>query len=214
MYVASGQPSGKATASLICGIFFFIIPASIVAVILGHIALSEIRKSGGRLIGEGRAIAGLVLGYLGLAAIPLILIVAAIAIPNLMRARTTANEASAVGSLRRLHKAESAYATSYPQQGYTCAIDQLGGDRNSPTAEHAGLIDDRLASGAKSGYNFHIVGCAGGQTNASGYQVIAFPIGRGTTGQRTFCTDQSGIIKWAMTGESAEGCLESGTPLE
>jgi hypothetical protein len=53
MYIAAGQPSGKATASLICGIFFFFWPAAVCAIILGHIALSEIKKSAGRLIGEG-----------------------------------------------------------------------------------------------------------------------------------------------------------------
>ena len=97
--VATGavQSSGKAIASLICGLLFFIFPVAIVAVILGHHSLSDIRKSGGRLIGNGMAIAGLVLGYMGLAAIPL-MIIAAIAIPNLLRSRMAANEASAVGS--------------------------------------------------------------------------------------------------------------------
>ena len=53
-------------------------------------------------MGDGMAIAGLVLGYIGFAAIPFILIIAAIAIPNLLRARMAANEASAVGSLRTI----------------------------------------------------------------------------------------------------------------
>src|ERR1700691_160788 len=101
-----GNPptSGKAIASLVCGIFGFFL-VSIAAVILGHLAHSEIRKSAGRLGGAGIATAGLVLGYLGIAVIPFILIIAAIAIPNLLRARIAANEASAVGSLRTYNTA-------------------------------------------------------------------------------------------------------------
>src|SRR5580698_3793623 len=64
------ETSGKAIFSLICGILFFLPlpPFFIVAVIFGHLSLSEIRMSGGRLAGRGFAIAGLVLGYLGVAA--------------------------------------------------------------------------------------------------------------------------------------------------
>ena len=74
--------SGKAIASLVCGIFFLFPPFALAAIILGHLSLSQIRKSGGRLAGNGLAIAGLVLGYLG--AGPFLLIFAAIAIPNLL----------------------------------------------------------------------------------------------------------------------------------
>src|SRR5256885_16926191 len=93
---APAETSGKAIASLVCGLFLFAFPLSILAIILGHLSLSEIRKSAGRLQGHGLAMAGLVLGYLGIAAIPMDLIIAAIAIPNLLRARIAANEASAV----------------------------------------------------------------------------------------------------------------------
>src|SRR5947208_16471365 len=92
----SAQTSGKAIVSLVCGLFFVLLPAAIIAIIFGHLSLSEIRKSAGHLKGEGFAIAGLVLGYLGVLAIPFVLIIAAIAIPNLLRARIAANEASAV----------------------------------------------------------------------------------------------------------------------
>ncbi len=81
------ETSGKAIASLICGLLFFVPLAFIAAIVFGHIALSEIRKSAGRLKGDGLAIAGLVLGYMWVVAIPIMLIIAAIAIPNLLRAR-------------------------------------------------------------------------------------------------------------------------------
>ena len=110
------ETSGKAIVSLVCGLFLFAFPLSILAIFFGHISLSEIRKSAGRLTGEGMAIAGLVLGYAGVAVIP-ILIIAAIAIPNLLRARIAANESSAVAVVRRLVAAEAVYSRISPRRG-------------------------------------------------------------------------------------------------
>jgi type IV pilus assembly protein PilA len=214
MYVVAGQPSGKATASLICGIFFFIFPAAIIAIVMGHMALYEIKRSSGRLIGEGRAIAGLVLGYMGIAGIPFLLIIAAIAIPNLLRARMAANEASAVGSVRTINTAEMSYASAFPKIGYTCDLRSLGGDSSkSPVSDPSapGLIDNMLASGAKSGYRFNIVGC-GAVDDAPRFQVTAEPITPGTSGQRTFCSDQTGVIRYIQKG-SGEDCLQFGDPI-
>ena len=90
--VTPEKTSGMAIASFIFGLLFLFFPLSILAVVFGHISLSQIKNSAGRLGGKGLAIAGLVLGYLGIALIPLILIIAAIAIPNLLRARIAANE--------------------------------------------------------------------------------------------------------------------------
>ena len=95
-YVGDGETSGKALASLVTGIFgLLLFPIAIAAIILGHMSRSEIRKSNGRLKGDGMATAGLVMGYGAFALIPFILIIAAIAIPNLLRARIAANESSA-----------------------------------------------------------------------------------------------------------------------
>ena len=104
MAVAQPETSGKAVASLVLGIgiFLFSILTGIPAIIFGHLAKSDIRKSGGRLQGDGMALAGLILGYLSVAFIPVVLILAAIAIPNLLRSKMVANEASAVGSMRAI----------------------------------------------------------------------------------------------------------------
>jgi hypothetical protein len=123
---AAGETSGNSIASLVCGLFLFAFPLSILAIIFGHLSVSEIRKSAGRLKGEGAAIAGLVLGYMGVAAMPVVLIVAAIAIPNILRARIAANEASAAGSIRVLGAAAAGYAASHPDAGYTCALSDSG----------------------------------------------------------------------------------------
>jgi hypothetical protein len=135
------QTSGKAIASLVCGLFLFAFPLSILAVIFGHLSVSEIRKSSGCLKGEGIAIAGLVLGHVGLAVIPVILIVAAIAIPNLLRARMAANESSAVASVRTAGAAEVQYFSSHPEAGFTCRLSDLAA---------SGLIDSRLATGRRT----------------------------------------------------------------
>jgi type IV pilus assembly protein PilA len=197
---AAGETSGKAIASLVCGLFLFAFPLSILAIIFGHLSVSEIRKSAGRLQGEGFAIAGLVLGYMGVAAMPVILIIAAIAIPNILRARIAANEASAAGSIRVLGAAEAGYAASHPDAGYTCALSDLA---------DAGLIDSRLASGETRGYVFELSGCgpsAEGGANVK-YRVVAYPLTRNTTGTRAFCADESGVVNTDEKG-SPQDCGE------
>jgi type II secretory pathway pseudopilin PulG len=199
------ETSGKAVASLVCGIIG-IFPFSLVAVILGHISLSQISKSAGRLKGRGVAIAGLVLGYLGLAAIPFILIIAAIAIPNLLRAKISANEAAAAGSVRNIITAEISYASMHPQAGFTCNLSEL---------ESAGLIDSRLASGQKTGYVFALQNCTAEKEGdpAAHFQIVASPVTYNQTGVRAFCADESGVTKSDNTG-SAQGCADHGVPLE
>src|ERR1043165_9589779 len=81
--------------------------------------------------------------------VAIILIIAAIAIPNLLRSRIAANEASAVGSLRTLNTAEVTYNSTYPNVGFACTLAAMGA---GGSATGAGLIDAVLASGTKSGY--------------------------------------------------------------
>jgi len=214
-YPVAEETSGKALASMITGIFglLFFFPA-IAAIILGHMSRSEIRKSNGRLKGNGMATAGLVMGYGMIAMIPFILIIAAIAIPNLLRARISANEASAVASLRTLNTAELSYQSEYPKVGFACNIPALGGHGPSaPSAEHAQLIDDRLASLRKNGYDFEMRNCVYDAVDGNKYQVVAYPTARNQSGVRAFCSDQTGVIKFDVSG-SAEDCLSDGQPLE
>jgi hypothetical protein len=135
--VASGPPetSGKAITSLICSLLFFIPLAFIAAIVFGHMGLSEIKKSTGRLKGKGLAIAGLVLGYVWVVFISIILIVAAIAIPNSLRARIAANESSAVYGVRRLVNAETTYAFRHPDLGlYMLPLRSIGRKLNCRAA--------------------------------------------------------------------------------
>ena len=132
--------------------------------------------------------------------VAIILIIAAIAIPNLVKAHIVANEASAVQSLRTLNTVEIAYSTTYPQSGFTCTLSYLGGTSN-PAPTGAGLIDPGLASGVKAGYSFGISGCS--SAGASGplitYSTDAAPVVQYQTGIRYFCSEQSGVIR---TGSS------------
>ena len=201
----TAETSGKAMLSLICGLLFFIPFLFIAAIVLGHVALSEIRKSAGRLKGEGIAIAGLVLGYVEIAGVAVILIIAAIAIPNLLRSRITTNESFAVGSVRILNKAEIAYASAHPEQGYTCSLSDLA---------DAASIKDPLAAGQKNGYVFELTGCSAeteGGPNVK-YQVVAYPLRVNQTGVRAFCANESGAVKVDSSG-SARGCVENGRAL-
>jgi type IV pilus assembly protein PilA len=139
--------------------------------------------------------------------VAIILIIAAIAIPNLLRSRIAANQASAVGSLRTLNTAEITYATTY-NTGYTSTLGSLGPPATgNPVATAAGLIDSVLAGGsstatisAKSGYSFTY---AAGATDTSGrinlYSITATPISVGTTGTNYYFTDQSGVIRQNST---------------
>jgi type IV pilus assembly protein PilA len=199
--------SGKATASLVCGILFVFWPAALAAVILGHLALSEIKKSAGRLAGHGMAVAGLALGYVGLALIPFILIIAAIAIPNLLRARRAANEASAIATLRTYHTAIVTYALACPNIGYPKAFDNLGpGDPAPNQCAHAHLVAGPLAAEVptKAGYHFFYLAQPDPHGLVSKYVLTADPITPGATGRRHFFTDESGVIRSSMGG-AADG---------
>ncbi len=191
------QTSGKAIASLILGFFFFVFPAAIMAVVFGHLSHSEIQRSAGRLKGQGIALAGLILGYLGIAFVPF-LIIAAIAIPGLVKSRVTASHASAVGSLRTINTAAITYASTYEQIGYPSSLVELAPPAagGQPSAQAADLIDPLLVSGTKSRYVFTYTP---GEKDSDGrlvtYTVHANPITPGTTGINFYFTDQSGVIR-------------------
>ena len=125
--------------------------------------------------------------------VAIILIIAAIAIPNLVRSRMSANEASAVGSLRTLNTACITYSTIYG--GYPGALSNLA-PGNPATSTSADLIDSVLASGVKTGYSFvYSAGATDAAGNVLTYTITGEPISVGSTGQRYFFTDQSGVIR-------------------
>ena len=135
--------------------------------------------------------------------VAIILIIAAIAIPNLLRSRMAANEASAVGSLRTINTAEVTYSTTYPNIGFAVDLTSLGGAAPCTTAVSgaACLIDDVLSiTQVKSGYKFAAAGANGGGPINVTYTTSAVPSVIGQSGQRGFYSDQSGVIRYDPTG--------------
>jgi type IV pilus assembly protein PilA len=137
--------------------------------------------------------------------VAILLVLAAIAIPNLLHSKLSANESSAVNSLRTLNASCVSYARLYG--GYPGSLSNLG--PGSPAnATSADLIDAALASGAKSGYVFtYTAGAAGVSGNVLSYSITANPMTAGASGGRRFFSDQSGVIR----GNSA-GAADAGSP--
>jgi type IV pilus assembly protein PilA len=135
--------------------------------------------------------------------VAIILIIAAIAIPNLMSARMAANESSAAGSIRTINTGEVSYVATYPDLGYTDLVNLGGASPCTPATNSGCFLDNTLASGLKEGYQFS----ASGGTNVNGtnltYTSLADPSALNSTGTRSFCSDQSGVIYY-LSG--ATGC--------
>jgi type IV pilus assembly protein PilA len=183
------QTSGMAIASMICGFFFFIFPAAVMAVVLGHISHHKIRKSAGRLKGAGMSLAGMILGYAGIALIPFMVIV-----PNLLLSKVAANEASAVVTLRTIETASLAYYSQY--NSFPPSLAALGppspGKPAGPDA--ANLINGAVAAGNYRGYVFTYESAT--QDGSSRFNASADPQQPNTTGIRHFHADESGVIRW------------------
>ena len=132
-----------------------------------------------------------------LVVVAIILIVAAIAIPNFLRSTMAAHESSVVGSLRALNNACLAYSSTY-SDGFPLALANLG-PATTPSSSAADLIDEVLTTGAKSGYSFIY---SPGAPNAYGYinkyTINANPDVQDETGIRYFFTDETGVIRFTV----------------
>ena len=137
--------------------------------------------------------------------VAIILIIAAIAIPNLLRSRIAANQASAVGALRTLNTSEVTYSTTFGA-GYSVDMPSLGPGNpapTTPTSTAAGLIDSILATGAKSGYSFtYSPGASDSTGRINSYSITAVPISS-NTGTNYYYADQSGVIRQNSTTPAA-----------
>ena len=148
--------------------------------------------------------------------VAIILIIAAIAIPNLLRSRIAANEASAVGSVRTINTAEITYASTYPDYGFT-DLPTLGpGTATTADPTSGKLLDSVLGCTTepctKSGYSFatrtetdsgKLVKASAGGTPVASYGVRSYPQALGTTGQRSFWSDASGVIRFSTDGATS-----------
>jgi hypothetical protein len=207
----AAHTDGNAVTSLVLGLLSLVIccVTGVPAIILGHIARSNIQKSQGKLKGEGMALAGLILGYLS---VGVFLILAAISIPGNLRNRISSNESSAVGSVRTINISEVTYASTFPKVGFSTSLEALGGPPPcAASSTTACLIDQTLASGQKAGYRFTYEGQDNnGDHVMDGYTVQAVPITPGTTGRRSFCSDESGVIR----STTSATCTRESPPLQ
>ena len=136
--------------------------------------------------------------------VAIILIIAAIAIPNLLRARMAANEASAVATVRTINTAEVTYNSTYPTVGFAPALINLGGALGAacvPISTTACLVDAVVANngnpagGGKSGYKFSTgTGTVAGGVNV-GYTILAVPLTINQTGIRGFCAEEDAVVR-------------------
>lgn len=140
-------------------------------------------------------------------------IIAAIAVPGLLRARMSGNEASAIGSMRSINSAQSTYAASCANGGYATTLNDLA---KAPAGSNAGFISPDLSTNGvtKSGYTVTLAGATGAAVvtlaaatcNASaasavgGYYAHTEPVTIGSTGQRSFATDTRGSVFQQTTG--------------
>jgi len=129
--------------------------------------------------------------------VAIILIIAAIAIPNLIRAKIAANESSAASSVRRIATSEVAYNAAYPTVGYSSDLASLGGPSSgcSPSSTSACILDSVVASGNKSGYKLAAIGFNGGAGPNTTFVAGAAPISFNVTGFRNFCIVADGVLR-------------------
>jgi type IV pilus assembly protein PilA len=156
--------------------------------------------------------------------VAIILIIAAIAIPNLLRAKIAANQSAAVGTLRTMSSAEETFASTY-SLGTTLTLNQLGGPAGAtPTCNNGGLIDEVLSNdpATKGGYLYTYTpngvlalttgvptGCASGDT---GFSITASPTGP-SSGTASYCIDETGVIRVDAAGSLiAPPCSNSKFP--
>jgi type IV pilus assembly protein PilA len=142
--------------------------------------------------------------------VAIILIISAIAIPSYLRSRMQANEASAVGSLRMINTAAVTYSSTYVNVGFPTNLADMGGANPcSATQTSACILEDTLAQGTKSGYSFIWIG--DGATPSVSYTLNGTPLNVGGSGQRMFCTDQAGVIRFDPSGA---GCTAASAAVQ
>ena len=136
----------------------------------------------------------------------IIAILMLIAIPTVGSLKKKADETSAIQSVRAVIQAQMQYESSFPTTGYACTLSALGGDpkTGAPSAAGAQMLQGDLSSGLKSGYIFTINNCTKKNLNGNdlitGYQITAVPVTVGQTGDRGFCSDQFGSIRFDPAG--------------
>ena len=183
------QKKGLAIFALVMGIISFMSfsllgVGAIVGIIVACIAMGRTSREPSVYGGRSMAITGLILSIVSLVTIIPVALVASIAIPNLLAARMAANEASAIGSVRQIAAAEGVYQSSF---GKYATLNELAAQ---------GLLDAKLATGTRNGYNFTLE-VTSDDPDAPGFAVMSVPVSYRNSGRRSFYIDESGVIRAA-----------------
>lgn len=206
---ASTPPKrGLAIASLVIGLLAIptlglLVVGGVVAVILGVVALVKIKKEPAAYAGTGFAIGGIIAGALSLVLIPVIGILAAIAIPSLSRAGIAANESSTIGRMRTIVSGQMAYAVS--NGGAYDTLECLAAPASCGIDSAMGFIPPDVGAGTRAGYTVTFFSGPASDRSANpaivspssmdAFAVLAEPERPGTTGERVFCVDATGIVR-------------------
>jgi prepilin-type N-terminal cleavage/methylation domain-containing protein len=136
--------------------------------------------------------------------VAIILIIAAIAVPNLLRARLSANDSAAASTIRTINTAQVTYSTTYVSAGYAVSFTDLGPNGTvcaTPTSTAACLIDNvvgcAVAAGPcpKAGYNYYLTNAVAGPP-AADYTVSAGPFSMNSTGTRNYCSNADAVVRF------------------
>ena len=145
--------------------------------------------------------------------VAIILVVAALAIPSLLRSRIAANESGAAAAMRMLNTAQISYNSTYPTVGFASTLGALGGaDCNPPTSAAACLIDTTLAAGTKSGYTFTLPSASVTSPPNTSYQFIAAPRVYNYDGLHYYCTYSDAVVR--VTEVNITSCDGTVAPLD
>lgn len=133
--------------------------------------------------------------------VAIILIIASIAIPNLLRARISANDSAAAATMRTINAAEVMYSTTYATTGYAASFQSLGPNGTTctaPTSAAACLVDNVIgcvvAICPKGGYNYFLVSSVA-TLPIPDYTASASPLGVGATGSRNYCSNTDAVVR-------------------
>jgi type IV pilus assembly protein PilA len=181
-----GQEKGLAILALVLGIIGFftfgiVYVGAIIGIVVAAKALGKVKREPWRYGGRGIAIAGLVLNIVALSSLP-IAMMAAIAIPNLLASRRAANEGSAIHSLREISGAQATYHSNFDKYA---TLEELSSQD---------LINPRLGSGTRNGYNF-TVELTTDEMDVAGFAAVAVPETYRSSGMRSFYVDETSVIR-------------------
>jgi type IV pilus assembly protein PilA len=143
--------------------------------------------------------------------VAIILIIASIAIPNLLRSKMSANEAAAVSVIRNVHNSQAVYIVEYTNSvGYASTLLALG--PGTPCSKAAACLTDQLVGCAaepclKSGYLFYMTSTSGGEPYGD-YTATATPAAWASSGQNNFCSTEDGVIRKQLNPAASFGAAE------